>query len=366
MKIVVFGLAFSSSWGNGHATLWRGLCSALIRQGHKVVFFEHDTPYYASNRDLSALPGGELVIYDNWLTVRSKAEREVREADAAIVTSYDPDALAASELILSAGRALSVFYDLDTPVTLSRLSRGDPVPYLGARGLADFDLVFSYTGGAALDCLRDELGARRVVPLYGHVDPNVHRPIHTGSGRRSALSYLGTYSADRQHALEDLFISPARERPDLDFVIGGAQYPQDFPWFPNISFVRHLPPTEHPKFFCSSRLTLNVTRRPMADLGWCPSGRLFEATACGVAVISDFWEGLDAFFRPGDEILIARDTTDVLAALDLSDLEIQRIAIASREHTLAAHTSERRAEELITALSSIPPTPSPMPKLERA
>jgi spore maturation protein CgeB len=358
MKLVIFGLTFSSSWGNGHATLWRGLCSALSRQGHRVVFFERDTPYYAMNRDLFAVPGGELVIYDDWSTVQSRAQLEVRDADAAIVTSYDPDALAATDLIVSAGRTLSVFYDLDTPVTLSRLRRGDAVPYLGARGLADFDLVLSYTGGAALDALRNELGARRVVPLYGHVDPNVHCPVEAAPQRQFALSYLGTYSADRQETLDALFTAPARERPDLRFVIGGAQYPQDFPWCPNIFFVHHLPPTEHPAFYYSSRLTLNVTRQPMADLGWCPSGRLFEATACGVAVLSDVWEGLDTFFTPGEEILVARDTADALAAIELSDAEIQRVATAAREHTLTAHTSDRRAQELIAALSTTPPLPA--------
>jgi spore maturation protein CgeB len=352
MKIVIFGLTFSSSWGNGHATLWRGLCSALGRQGHHVVFFERNTPYYAMNRDLLELPGGELVIYDDWGSVQSRAQREVHEADAAIVTSYDPDALAATDLIASAGSTLGVFYDLDTPVTLSRLRRGDAVPYVGARGLADFDLVLSYTGGAALDALRNDLGACRVVPLYGHVDPTVHRPVEAAPQRQFALSYLGTYSADRQTALDALFTGPARQRPDLRFVIGGAQYPQDFPWSPNIFFVRHLPPTEHPAFYSRSRLTLNVTRQPMAELGWCPSGRLFEAAACGVALLSDSWEGLEAFFTPGNEILVARDAADVFAALELSDVELHRIATAAREHTLAAHTSERRANELIAALSA--------------
>jgi spore maturation protein CgeB len=353
MKIVVFGLTFSSSWGNGHATLWRGLCAALNRQGHRVVFFERDVPYYAMNRDLFAVPGGELVIYDDWDSVKPQARRELGDADAAIVTSYNADAIAASDLLLSIGRPLKVFYDLDTPVTLSRLSQGDAVPYLGARGLVDFDLVLSYTGGGALDALRHELGARQVVPLYGHVDPDVHRPLATPPESRFALSYLGTYSADRQEMLKELLIAPASARPDAGFVIGGAQYPEDFPWCPNIFFVRHLPPTEHPAFYASSRLTLNVTRQPMAKLGWCPSGRLFEATACGVAVVSDSWEGLETFFTPGDEILVARDASDVLAALELSDTEIQRIATAAREHTLTAHTSERRAHELIAALSAV-------------
>jgi spore maturation protein CgeB len=352
MKLVIFGLTYSSSWGNGHATLWRGLCSALSRQGHRVVFFERNTPYYAMNRDVFSLPGGELVIYDDWSGVQPRARCEVRDADAAIVTSYCPDALAATDLIFSEERTVSAFYDLDTPVTLSRLRHGDSVSYIGKRGLTDFDLVLSYTGGAALDALRNDLGARRVIPLYGHVDPGVHRPVEAAAGRQFALSYLGTYSADRQAALEALLTAPARERPEFRFVIGGAQYPQDFPWYPNIYFVRHLPPTDHPAFYASSRLTLNVTRQPMADLGWCPSGRLFEAAACGVAILSDVWDGLETFFTPGDEILVARDTADALAALELSDTEIQRVAMAARERTLAAHTSEQRARELIGALST--------------
>jgi spore maturation protein CgeB len=358
MKLVVFGLTFSSSWGNGHATLWRGLCSALTRHGHQVVFFERDTPYYAMNRDLYTLSGGELVIYPDWESVQSRARREVREADAAIVTSYAPDAQAATDLVVSADRTLSVFYDLDTPVTLARLRHGDSIPYIGERGLADFDLVLSYTGGAALDALQHELGARHVVPLYGHVDPDVHRPFEAASLRQYALSYLGTYSADRQDALDALLTAPARARTDLRFVIGGAQYPQDFPWCPNIFFVHHLPPTDHPAFYVSSRLTLNVTRRPMADLGWCPSGRLFEATACGVPVLSDAWAGLETFFTPGDEILVARDTADALAAIELSDAELERVAKAARERTLDAHTSEQRAHELIAALSMTLTTPS--------
>jgi spore maturation protein CgeB len=345
MKIVVFGLTISSSWGNGHATLWRGLCRALARRGHHIVFFEHDVPYYAGTRDLFEVPGGALVLYEDWEAIRHRARAELADADVAMVTSYCPHGIEATELVLDA-RGARVFYDLDTPVTLSRLRAGQSTTYIGPRGLGEFDLVLSYTGGAALDILRAELGARRVAPLYGHVDPEVHRPVEPVDEFRSDLSYLGTYAADRQAALEALFVEPARRRPIQRFLIGGAQYPQDFPWASNIYFVRHLPPGDHPAFFSSSRLTLNVTRQAMAEMGWCPSGRLFEASACGTPILSDGWEGLDAFFTPGSEILVASTTNEAVAALDLSDRELQRLADASRERTLAEHTSERRAEEL--------------------
>ncbi len=352
MKIVVFGLTISSSWGNGHATLWRGLCAALAARGHRVVFFERDVPYYAMNRDCLETPGGALVLYPDWESVCRRAAREVAEADVAMVTSYCPDALPATDLVGQARGAVRVFYDLDTPVTLSRLDCGESVAYLGPQGLAAFDLVLSYTGGAALERLRTQLGARRVAPLYGHVDPAVHRPVAPLAGFASDLSYLGTYAADRQAALEALFVAPARLRPGRRFLIGGAQYPDDFPWTANIFFVRHLPPPEHPAFFSSSRLTLNVTRRAMAEMGWCPSGRLFEAAACGCPILSDTWDGLDAFFTPGREILVARTTEEAAAALDRSDAELRRIAAAARARVLDEHTSDRRAAAFEAAVES--------------
>jgi spore maturation protein CgeB len=353
MKIVVFGLTISSSWGNGHATLWRGLCRALAARGHRVVFYERDVPYYAGNRDLFEVPGGELVLYPDWQDVRRRAVRDVADADVAMVTSYCPDGIAATDLVLAADRAARVFYDLDTPITLSRLSRGETTTYIGARGLAGFDLVLSYTGGAALDRLQADLGAQRVSPLYGHVDPDVHKPVEAVPRFVSDLSYLGTYAADRQRALETLFVEPARRRPERRFLIGGAQYPQDFPWADNIFFVRHLPPSEHPAFFASSRLTLNVTRQAMAEMGWCPSGRLFEAAACGAPILSDWWEGLDAFFEPGRDILVGRTSEDAVAALDLGDDELKRIAASARERVLAEHTSAQRALDFEKAVASV-------------
>lgn len=350
MKLVVFGLTISSSWGNGHATLWRGLCRALVRRGHRVVFFERDVPYYAGTRDLWEISGGELVLYPDWESVRPTAERHLADADVAMVTSYCADGVAASRLVLDSAAAVRSFYDLDTPVTLDALESGKEVPYLPPEGLSGFDLVLSYTGGRALDALRERLGARRVAPLYGHVDPDVHRPAPPADGVKADLSYLGTYAADRQAALEALFLEPARKMPDRVFSLAGAQYPRDFPWAENVWFSRHLPPDRHAAFLCSSALTLNVTRRAMAEMGWCPSGRLFEASACGVPILSDAWEGLDAFFTPGEEILVGRTTEEAMEAVSLPRERLERIARAARERTLAEHTSERRAADLEAAL----------------
>ncbi|HWM90183.1 MAG TPA: glycosyltransferase [Thermoanaerobaculia bacterium] len=352
MKIVIFGLTVTSSWGNGHATLWRGLLQALARMGHRAVFFERDVPYYAFHRDLRELPGTGIVLYPGWTEVLPRARQEVADADVAMVTSYCPDGVAASDLVFSEHRGTSVFYDLDTPITLERLAAGQEVPYLPPGGLAGFDLVLSYTGGAALTALRERLGARRVAPLYGSVDPEAHRPGEPNPDYQADLSYLGTYAADRQEALDRLFLEAARRLPDKRFVIAGAQYPEDFPWGPNIWFVRHLPPADHPAFYGSSPLTLNVTRAAMARMGWCPSGRLFEAAACGTACLSDTWAGLADFFEPGREILTAETPEEAIEALTLPKEEIARIGRAARERALAEHTAGHRARQLVEMLDA--------------
>jgi spore maturation protein CgeB len=369
MKFAIFGLTISSSWGNGHATLWRGLCKALVKLGHEFIFFERDVPYYASTRDWPTLPpslgDSKLVLYSDWATVESRVRRELIHCDAAIVSSYCFDAQAATDAVLDAQHPLSVFYDLDTPVTLDALRAGKQVPYVPWRGLRDFDLVLSYTGGAALEALRSDLCAHRVRALYGHVDPDVHQPVDSVARYKAVLSWLGTYSADRQTMLEELFVGPARLRPTQKFLIGGAQYPEHFPWSSNVYFVQHLPPQEHAAFFSSSRLTLNVTREPMARMGWCPSGRLFEAAACGAAVLSDEWCGLDDFYTPGEQVLVAHDGADTLAALDMSDAQLQAIGRAARERTLDEHTSQHRARQLIHYLEELH-SPTRAPPLQPA
>jgi spore maturation protein CgeB len=350
MRLVVFGLTVSSSWGNGHATIWRGLLTALSRQGHRAIFFERDVPYYASHRDLREAPEYGLVLYPDWAAVHDHARRVVADADATIVTSYCPDARAAAELVLEAGRGVRAFYDLDTPVTLERRDRAEDVEYVPPGGLGAFDVVLSYTGGPALDALRTRLGARRVAPLYGSADPAVHRPTRPEPRLQADLSYLGTYAPDRQPALRELFLEPARRCPGRRFLIGGALYPADFPWAPNVWFLRHVAPPEHPAFYCSSSLTLSVTRAAMARMGYCPSGRLFEAAACGTAIVSDPWDGLDAFFEVGREILVAESAGDVTAALDLSPEARRRVGAAARARVLAEHTADHRARRLAALL----------------
>ena len=346
MNLVIFGLSISSSWGNGHATLWRGLLRALAARGHRIVFFERDQPYYALHRDLWEPAYAELRLYPGWAAIREEAARETRAADVVIVTSFCADGIAATDLLCAERKPLRVFYDLDTPVTLEKLGRGERVDHIGPRGLRDFDLALSFTGGETLRWMQRRLLAPAVEVLYGSVDPEVHKPVAPSGKYSCDLSYLGTYAEDRQEALEQLFLEPARRLAEKRFLLGGALYPANFPWTDNIYFVRHVPPTEHAEFYCSSRMTLNVTRGAMASAGFCPSGRLFEAAACGVPILTDWWNGLDHFFQPGKEILVAGTAAEAVAAMRQSPESLAGVGTAARARVLAEHTAERRAEEL--------------------
>jgi spore maturation protein CgeB len=282
--------------------------------------------------------------------VKAAARDLVRGADAAMVTSYCPDAVPAAELVLAQCGGVRAFYDLDTPVTLEGIEAGQRAPYLPAGGLGDFDVVLSFTGGRALDALRSRLGARRVVPIFGSVDPLRHYPTTREARFASDLCYLGTYSADRHAAVVELLVEPARHAPERRFLLAGALYPGDFPWQENVFHVPHVPPSEHATFYGSAELSLNVTRGTMARWGWCPSGRLFEAAACGAPQVTDDWEGLEHFFTPGSEILVARSAADVLAAISAPSGELAAMAQRARARVLDEHTADVRARSMVRAL----------------
>lgn len=353
MRIIIFGLTVSSSWGNGHASLWRGMLRALAGQGHEIVFFEKTVSYYADTRDAWPIPTGvEVRFYDGIGDIVEGLAAESYRADVAMVTSYCPSGAEICRLLMKYVTGLTVFYDMDTPVTLRSLHQGAKVFYLPEEGLGAFDLVLSFTGGRALAELRSRLGAKRVQPLYGWVDGGCYRKVQPCAEYSSALSYLGTYAADRQPALQELLLKPADRYPAQRFFIAGAQYPDDFPWAPNIHFVRHLPPDLHPAFFCSGRATLNITRSAMKEFGYCPSGRLFEAAACGVPIVTDAWEGLEEFFEPGLEILRVETSQQVVQVLEMSDRELQQIADAAQTRVMEDHTAENRASQLIHILDN--------------
>ena len=343
MKLVVLGLSLSSSWGNGHATTYRALLKAFAARGHDVLFLERDVPWYAPHRDLAEPDFCRLALYRGLVDLEDW-RREIENADAVIVGSYVPDGVDVGRWVKDTAHGVVAFYDIDTPVTLAKLKAGDE-EYLAADQIADYDLYLSFTGGPTLDLLETRYGSPAARALYCSVDAEAYRPV--GATRKWDLSYLGTYSDDRQPTLDRLLVEPARRAPALRACVAGPQYPAELEWPPNVERIDHVGPKDHPRFYAASRFTLNVTRQDMIAAGFSPSVRLFEAAACGTPIVSDRWSGLDTIFEPGREIILADSPEDVLTALsETGEQERDAIGQRGRARILAGHTAPHRAAEL--------------------
>ena len=347
MNIVIFGLSLTSSWGNGHATTYRALIRALNDQGHRVLFLERDVPWYAGQRDLPQPDFCDIDLYQDQSQVLARHADRLHAADAVIVGSYVPQGVGLIDRLAGMNLRRLCFYDIDTPVTLARLEKGDE-EYLARRQIPLFDIYLSFSGGQVLERLEQDWGAKRAAALYCSVDAQRYRP--TGEAKRWDLGYLGTYSADRQVRLDELLIAPARALPQMRFVVAGPQYPDAIDWPENVERIEHLPPEEHASFYSRQRFTLNVTRDDMIAAGWSPSVRLFEAASCATPVISDPWPGLDALFPQDEAILIARTRADVIAALQHSEAAARAIGEHAQRIVMAGHTSTARARDLVRIL----------------
>jgi spore maturation protein CgeB len=344
LDIVIIGLTITSSWGNGHATTYRGLVRELTRRKHNVLFLEHDKPWYSSNRDLPNPPFGRTELYSSVDDLKDHFEPNIRSADLAIVGSYVPQGIEVGHWVTQIASNLTAFYDIDTPVTLANLQR-DSCEYLSRDLIPRYDLYLSFTGGTILNRLEKEFGSPRALPLYCSVDPGLYYPELQQN--LWDLGYLGTYSADRQPPLEKLLLEPARRAPEKRFVVAGPQYPDSIAWPANVRRINHLAPADHRVFYNQQSFTLNITRADMIKAGYSPSVRLFEAAACGVPIISDHWDGIETFFTPNQEILIAHNSDEVLSYLSgLSKEDRQQLAHRGRTRILTHHTAAHRALEL--------------------
>ncbi|HEX3881048.1 MAG TPA: glycosyltransferase [Stellaceae bacterium] len=348
-RLVFIGLSITSSWGNGHATTYRGLIRALARRGHEVLFLERDAPWYAANRDLPEPPYCRTILYRDLDDLQERGDKAVREADAVIVGSYVSDGIEVGRWAIERASGPVAFYDIDTPVTLAKLDAGT-ADYIDDALVHDYDLYLSFSGGPTLRRL-EAMGSPRAAALYCSVDSHVHGPVIVEPSWR--LGYLGTYSADRQPLLSALLLEPATRLGASAFVVAGPQYPPGIEWPVNVRHIEHLPPGEHAAFYCAQDFTLNITRADMKAAGHSPSVRLFEAAACGVPVITDPWPGLEEFFRAGDQILVAEAADDVVAILERVSPEKRRaLATAARSAVLARHTCDHRAAELEALLQT--------------
>ncbi len=346
MRIVILGLSITSSWGNGHATTYRGLVRELARRGHDVLFLERDQPWYAEHRDLPRPPDGRTELYGGLQELHDRFARAVREADLVIVGSFVPQGALVGDWVLQQARGATAFYDIDTPVTLARLARGEH-DYLRPSQIAGYGLYLSFTGGPTLARLEREYGSPRARVLYCSVDPELYYPQPQPQQPAWDLGYMGTYSDDRQPSVQALLLEPARQHPQGRFVVAGSQYPAAIEWPANVEYCPHLPPAQHRSFYNRQRFTLNITRADMIQAGWSPSVRLFEAAACGTPIISDRWAGLESLLAPGREILLASGAAEVLQVLRGWG-EDERLALAQRARAriLAEHTAAHRAAQL--------------------
>jgi spore maturation protein CgeB len=342
LDIVVLGLTITSSWGNGHATTYRALLQALAQRGHHVTFLERDVPWYRSNRDLPNPSFCDTLLYQNLGQLKREHSRTIRRADIVVVGSYVPEGIEVGRWVCSQA-SIAAFYDIDTPVTLHKLRSAD-YQYLHPDLISCYDIYFSFTGGPTLAHLEQAYGSPCARALYCSVDPNVYYPEETRP--QYDLGYLGTYSADRQPTLEKLLVEPARQWSSGRFVVAGPQYPASIRWPANVERTNHVPPSRHRRFYNSQRFTLNVTRADMCAAGYSPSVRLFEAEACGTAIVSDSWPGLETLFEPGEEILISHSADETLACLrDLEEDHRRAIADRARRRVLSCHTARHRALE---------------------
>lgn len=351
MKFVIIGLSVTSSWGNGHATTYRALLKELSLLGHDILFLEKDVPYYASHRDMPQPDFCKLGLYTSNKELMDTYDQEVTEADVVIVGSYVPQGVEVGNWVVKTAKGITAFYDIDTPVTLAKLDRGD-FEYLEPGLIAQYDLYLSFSGGSILNHLEDHFGSPRARALYCSVDPALYYPEDLE--KKWQMGYLGTYSTDRQPTVNELLIKPATDSTDKKYVVAGPQYPEDIKWPENVERIDHLPPAEHRKFYNSQSFTLNVTREDMIKAGYSPSVRLFEAAACGVPIISDYWEGITSIFEEGSEILIAREAAQVLEYFEnLSEEERLQIGENARQKVLKEHTAKARARELETYVLEI-------------
>lgn len=344
MKFVIIGLSITSSWGNGHATTYRALLKELAALGHDILFLEKDVPYYAQNRDLPQPEFCTVGLYKTNEELKSNYRKEVAEADIVVVGSFVQQGVEVGNWAIETAQGPTAFYDIDTPVTLAKLERRD-YEYLDPEIISKYDIFLSFCGGPVLTQLEEQYGSPMARPLYCSVDTDLYYP--EDHNVKWQMGYLGTYSIDRQPTVQELLNKPAARFPDKSFVVAGPQYPANLEWSQNVERIEHIPPAEHRKFYNSQKFTLNVTRQDMIKAGYSPSVRLFEAAACGVPIISDYWDGIDSIFELKTEILIARSYTDVVDYFEaIGEEERKKIGENARQKVMKYHTAKARAKEL--------------------
>ncbi|MCK6530078.1 glycosyltransferase [Myxococcota bacterium] len=353
MEIAFFGSSLVSAFWNGAATYYRGVVRALHRRGHRIAFYEPDAYDRQAHRDIPDPPWARVVVYSarGEEGVR-RALEEARGADLVVKASGVGvfDALL-EEAVLSLRRpgGLVAFWDVDAPATLERVGADPADPFRAL--IPRYDVVFTYGGGAKVVARYRSLGARACVPVYNALDPDVHHPTRADPRFEGDLGFLGNRLPDREARVEEFFLRPAASLPGRRFVLGGAGW-DDRPVPEGVRWVGHVYTADHNAFNCSPRAVLNVSRDSMARYGYSPATRVFEAAGAGACIITDHWEGVEAFLEPGSEVLVARHGDEVAEHLRaLTPGRAAEVGLAARRRVLAAHTYDRRAARVEEALA---------------
>ena len=344
MRIAFIGSSLVSSYWNGAATYYRGLLRALAGRGHEVAFFEPHAFGRQERRDIADPPYARVTVWPATEAGMAAALAGAGDADLIVKASgvgvFDAE-LEVGVLSLKRPANTVVFWDVDAPATLDRVANDPADPF---RALVPrFDMVFTYGGGEAVRRAYTALGAQACVPVYNALDPLTHHSVPADGRFAGTLGFLGNRLPDREARVEEFFLKPAARLPDEAFLLGGAGWEgRDMP--ANVRHLGHVGTNDHNAFNCGMRAVLNVNRASMAAYGFSPPTRLFEVAGAGACLVTDAWEGIEAFLTPGEEVLVAGDGEEVVAHLaGLDEARARSIGEAARRRLLAEHTYDRRA-----------------------
>jgi spore maturation protein CgeB len=353
MTIAFFGSSIVSAYWNGAATYYRGMLHALAKRGHQITFYEPDAYDRQQNRDIPDPSWCRVVVYENNRSAAEQAIESSKGSDLLVKASgvgvFD-ELLEEAVLGLQSSRTMVVFWDVDAPATLDRVERDPGDPFRAC--IPRYDAILTYGGGnPVIDAYR-ALGAKECVPIYNALDPATHHPVPPERTYEADLGFLGNRLPDRERRVEEFFLDPAASMPGKQFLLGGSGW-QDKPMSPNVNYIGHVSTNSHNAFNCSPLALLNISRESMARYGFSPATRVFEAAGAGACLITDHWEGIDFFFEPGDEILVARHGEEVIQHLqELVPQRARQIGRAGLRRVLADHTYARRALDFERALDA--------------
>ncbi|MDK1490802.1 glycosyltransferase [Sinorhizobium sp. 7-81] len=347
MRIAFYGSSLVSAYWNGAATYYRGLLRALAARGYEITFYEPDVYDRQKHRDIDVPDWCRVVVYQGTVAALKRVATEAASADVVVKASgvgFEDDLLLAEVMASANPAALKIFWDVDAPATLAELRAAPDHPL--RRTLPSLDLILTYGGGDPVVESYRAIGARECVPIYNAVDPETHHPVAADRRFAADLAFLGNRLPDREERMEAFFLQPARQLWQRRFVLGGAGW-HDKSLPANVAYVGHVPTADHNAFNATPNAVLNISRASMAENGFSPATRVFEAAGAGACLITDAWEGIELFLTPGQEVLVARDGQDVVELMDnLTQASAKEIGEWALRRVLSEHTYAHRAAEV--------------------